>query len=513
MLDINKSRTIFNDTLRTNSPTIYLVDPELIVYSYLDALLDNPSKYIKSVITTEGYIHSNDPDFLNSVNALKFTTLYANIPNIVQLITNSLNTEFKELNIATVHTEILNIYNRMLSKLNIAAASKNRSYISFQRAAANAGADVRRYLNSIKIARLSDTNTVVANLNNRIPFIGFSFENTRSAINKVLDTVLQKSLSKYLVLDKSMYIGNLVHAGHVGLYNEAGDLLGINTPGGTIAGIISNNFNAIEQAIGSIPIHINQGIRLTTDYTSSAGAFLDLQFNFAVSMTETLNSRVLSPLETAAITSIVGIIAEDALGKALETQLSSDSIIKMMPELSASPTIKEFIVNSIILTLQGKSSTSIKHSIKVSNIGNIVTNISASNNVLKSSKIKIPNKTNPTIRKYTVMPAPSTVNLQSLLSANIAEQVRKNMGTGDRQDVLNYRTGRFANSVTIERLTTSRAGMISVYYNYMRNPYGTFSQGGQQEVPRSRDPKTLISKSIREIGASAMYNRMRAVLV
>jgi hypothetical protein len=47
----------------------------------------------------------------------------------------------------------------------------------------------------------------------------------------------------------------------------------------------------------------------------------------------------------------------------------------------------------------------------------------------------------------------------------------------------------------------------------MRNPYGTFSEGGQQQSPRSRDPKLLISKSIREIAQTRVDNRLRAVLV
>jgi hypothetical protein len=105
------------------------------------------------------------------------------------------------------------------------------------------------------------------------------------------------------------------------------------------------------------------------------------------------------------------------------------------------------------------------------------------------------------------------VNLQLLLQSRLQEQLVKNMGTGNARNVLNYRTGRFAASASIDRITTSREGMVSVFYNYMRNPYGTFSEGGLQQSPRTRDPKTLISKSIREIGASLAYNRMRAVLV
>lgn len=86
------------------------------------------------------------------------------------------------------------------------------------------------------------------------------------------------------------------------------------------------------------------------------------------------------------------------------------------------------------------------------------------------------------------------------------------MGTGTSNNILNYRTGRFAESARVERLTQGREGTITAYYNYMRYPYATFSAGGRQEFPRSRDPKLLISKSIREILQEQMITRMRAVL-
>lgn len=103
--------------------------------------------------------------------------------------------------------------------------------------------------------------------------------------------------------------------------------------------------------------------------------------------------------------------------------------------------------------------------------------------------------------------------LQNIINAGLQEQIRKNMGTGDRRDVLNYRTGRFAGSARVERLSESRQGMITAFYTYMKNPYATFSRGGLQERPYTRDPKTLISKSIRELAGPLVSNRMRAVLV
>lgn len=105
------------------------------------------------------------------------------------------------------------------------------------------------------------------------------------------------------------------------------------------------------------------------------------------------------------------------------------------------------------------------------------------------------------------------VALQNLINTLLHQQIRQNMGDGNRRDVLNYETGRFAQSAQVERLTQGRAGMITAYYTYMKYPYATFSEGGQQEFPRSRDPKLLISKSIRDIAQQQMITRMRAQLV
>ena len=107
----------------------------------------------------------------------------------------------------------------------------------------------------------------------------------------------------------------------------------------------------------------------------------------------------------------------------------------------------------------------------------------------------------------------SLTNLKNLLDAHLQDVVSANMGDGNRRDVLNYRTGRFASSVKVEKLSQSREGMITAYYTYMKYPYATFSAGGRQQYPASRDPKLLISKSIREIAAETVSNRLRAVLI
>jgi hypothetical protein len=109
--------------------------------------------------------------------------------------------------------------------------------------------------------------------------------------------------------------------------------------------------------------------------------------------------------------------------------------------------------------------------------------------------------------------APSLLSLHNLLNLKLEQVVRENMGTGSSKNVLNYRSGRFAQSVEVVNVSESRSGAVTAFYTYMKNPYATFSQGGKQQYPRSRDPKTLISKSIRQVAQELAVNRLRTVLV
>jgi hypothetical protein len=107
----------------------------------------------------------------------------------------------------------------------------------------------------------------------------------------------------------------------------------------------------------------------------------------------------------------------------------------------------------------------------------------------------------------------SLTSLQNLINRQLQDVISANMGDGDRRNILNYRTGRLAASAKVESMSLSRAGMITAFYSYMKNPYATFSDGGRQQYPKTRDPKLLISKSIREIAATQVANQLRAVNV
>jgi hypothetical protein len=105
--------------------------------------------------------------------------------------------------------------------------------------------------------------------------------------------------------------------------------------------------------------------------------------------------------------------------------------------------------------------------------------------------------------------ATTLLNLKVLINRKLAEQIAKNMGDGDSTGVLNYRTGRFATTAYVDNVIMNRDGAIGIFYTYMKYPYQTFEQGFKLGNPASRDPRLLISKSIREIATGIVNNRLR----
>ena len=115
--------------------------------------------------------------------------------------------------------------------------------------------------------------------------------------------------------------------------------------------------------------------------------------------------------------------------------------------------------------------------------------------------------------KTTKVQQVSLASLQLLINTHLQDVISANMGNGNDPRILNYQTGRFAASAKVERMSQSREGMITAFYSYMKNPYQTFEPGYAQGSPKTRDPKLLIAGSIRDIAASKVGNRMRAVLI
>jgi hypothetical protein len=216
-------------------------------------------------------------------------------------------------------------------------------------------------------------------------------------------------------------------------------------------------------------------------------------------------------------TDIAGSKFKNAAEKALAQSIQADSasIVNVLMNTEGSDSFNTAIDNSIHSAFSNKSGpteqvSTVKNSVQLAKKSNKILNLPK---LKKSPAPKISKPVTVQIPKISIAQPTNLISLQSLLNAQLAQQIKDNMGSGNRKDILNLRTGRFAESVKVERLSESRQGMITAFYTYMRNPYATFSEGGKQQSPRSRDPKLLISKSIREIAQDKIQNRLRAVLV
>lgn len=87
--------------------------------------------------------------------------------------------------------------------------------------------------------------------------------------------------------------------------------------------------------------------------------------------------------------------------------------------------------------------------------------------------------------------------LKALINELLPQAVAQNMVS----PALQYRTGRFANSVRVDNITQGpRGGNTMIEASYMNNPYETFARGGKMYTSQ-RDPERLIRKSVRQVAS------------
>lgn len=211
------------------------------------------------------------------------------------------------------------------------------------------------------------------------------------------------------------------------------------------------------------------------------------------------------------------VIPQDALenryfyGNKIEG-IIDDRVTRALLDVNFSRNVVEESIHRISSALKG---TKLPRATPRKNLGkfNIVpAKPKGTTKVSTPSPGKIPAK--PTSKKpATVSNTVSLASLQILINRHLQDVISANMGDGNRRDILNYRTGRLAASAKVEKMSKSREGLITAFYSFMKNPYATFSEGGKQSIPKSRDPKLLIAKSIREIAAERAANKLRAVSV
>lgn len=139
--------------------------------------------------------------------------------------------------------------------------------------------------------------------------------------------------------------------------------------------------------------------------------------------------------------------------------------------------------------------TKIKHSKKTATLDK------KPKNTISSSKQK-PVKSRQALNRKPSSSLPDLRMLIGVLNQQLPRTVAKNM----EDPRLNYRTGRFASSVKVTDIITTKKGFPSVGYTYDKYPYQTFEPGYRQGSVE-RDPRRLIDVSIREIAVQFAIGR------
>lgn len=216
-----------------------------------------------------------------------------------------------------------------------------------------------------------------------------------------------------------------------------------------------------------------------------------------------------------------GALTDKAMEKLIDDlipKVSDPKFIQDLLTMKSSPSFLDMVGIAVAKTIEGTAidQTFVHKNAKIADKKVAKPNLTKLRDILKLELVKVNKLKNklktPPIRNKTGQ-FYSLASLQNLINSQLQNVISANMGSGSSKQVLNYRTGRLAASASVESLTQSREGMITAFYSYMRNPYGTFSDGGKQQNPKTRDPKLLISTSIKEIAATKVANRLKAVLL
>jgi hypothetical protein len=346
--------------------------------------------------------------------------------------------------------------------------------------------------------------------------IGTLYSGYDSAYNGLFKSFLNKEIAKFL--DDTIYEGTNYKKGF-----DVGHILGnsalARTPLGVKIQRLLDALSSISDVDIGIPGYVAKHKEdISTLKSKVEAAFKDLhtKSNYGKSIEIELEKDFGASSFLLSIQANIVVIQDrfenqNTYGTLIEG-LIAGNITTLMSEANFSRNLKEEMAFRVIETIKGtksfkqeKITKKLPKTVLATNAKNIP--------ITQGSGVSVKGKASSSIAGQDT---PNTVNLtslQGLINQHLQSVISANMGDGSSSNILNYRTGRFAASVKVERMSQSREGMITAFYSYMKNPYQTFEPGFLQGSPKTRDPKLLISKSIREIAEIKVANRMRAVSV
>lgn len=385
------------------------------------------------------------------------------------------------------------------------------------------GQSIKSMLGTVKVSRIRPSEVGLDNENRYIVIYSPNFikvsESLKPAYTRIENNIKAALKKEFGVID--IYLGNLINLGHAGVRVGEGNSIIANTPG--LSSSLFNAYQIKKQRAKSSAAALSFTKEIARVYKTVAKVYEN-----SISIDKKYSNTYLGIFMSIGGTITLPELALPNQRRGRTDEKAANTVIREMTSnivrSTSSRSILQYIVDGIDSIIEGKPikgervSKTRKNSFKITNLVvdknalnravNIHKNssISASIDNKSSKKAKAPKISPPRVSK--VAGTSIVPTLQVLLDANLTEQIKQNM----KKPALQNRTGRFAESVKVERLSESRAGMISIFYNYMKNPYSTFSSGGEQ-FSTAREPKTLIAKSIREVASQLVGNRLRSISI
>lgn len=523
-------------------PNIYIGN----VYKIANIIVNNIAKFPEKFIKIE-YDYNNpidDKDLPALAKNIVSTTLSEGSRGYLLLVA-AIRYELKKY-----HKSVLNKSNPnpivTLNTLSLSLFSRLRSQVIDKQTAILLGIKFSSKIKEVfgNRANLGVYAPELGSNDNTFIFFSSSFVTIRDPINQRLSKAVLRALSRILLKEKTasalvaktdIKVGGVVNFGHSLVQTELGSY--INSPGfaQAIYGVAQGRSSVFSksQLSGAAALFkkesrlVETKITLDKNFTSSEYAGALMVLGITITQPEDWKENQLrgtkyeaSAVSKMSLTALKSKSKYDldnlrrwVINAASKAKLFGASIASG----NSSNNLYQYLEKSLSGVLGGKAPKVEKAKLKKQKTTKITVLTPTGKKPLqfKQNKPTVSVEKNNIRSTVTTLPS-STVGLSMLLqqiNSNLQDQIKRNMGTGSSKTVLNYRTGRFAESVKVERLSESRQGMITAFYSYMKNPYATFSQGGRQQYPRSRDPKTLISKSIREIAQTMVTNQLRAVNV
>jgi hypothetical protein len=540
--------------IEVNLPVIYWVKPTEIINNQINGLMslinsNNPNlgkDYIESIDVDGTEIVQGQPRF-NEELAKKLTKLNDNSSFNKRLL-DTLRTAIRGNKISMQEISDRAKYfedklNQSSSNINLIVSIGTPTDVSNLKTALTneiqkIGFEFKQWLNSIAPAELLNPQDYVVGFDpdSEIIFLGGSFKSARgTTVNKTCQEFFAKELPKLGIKARPTFsIGDFTAAGHAGAAFRTGgikEIQGINTPlTQEILFLAEQQGQGLSKSAMQPFLNIEDHIDLSIEFTrqvkpETINSLLHLNFSFVVTQEAAWNGRL------GTVEKVTGGKIVESIFKVKKKQLTDafkERLFRAIKDtavgyFTSSPTIRQLIgklLANSIKTGKTKSEAPTKGSASIKGKPALFANKKITKPAKNPGKIKLPQTTKTSsntvamsnMGNTTVAPV-NLLNLMNIINSHLQSVISSNMGDGDSKNVLNYRTGRFAASAQVERLSYGKEGTITAFYNYMKNPYATFSAGGKQSKPVSRDPKVLISASIREIAQTIVSNKLRAVAI